>query len=84
MSNANNTRRFLRFDFDHYYPLGGIDDLTGEYETVEEAIAAPFRTRLCSSAAEATDPGTQIVDRETLEVVFRSGSAEGLWKIEGQ
>lgn len=32
-------KRFLVFGFDNYYPSGGIGDLQGEFDTLEEAIA---------------------------------------------
>lgn len=32
-------KRFLVFGFDNYYPSGGIGDLQGEFDTLEEAVA---------------------------------------------
>lgn len=31
-------KRFLLFEFDDYYPQGGMEDFTGEYDTQEEAL----------------------------------------------
>lgn len=33
-------KRFLRFDYSSYYPEGGPNDLTGMYESLDEAKAA--------------------------------------------
>ena len=33
-------KRFLLFGFDTYYPVGGLYDVVGSFETVEEAAAA--------------------------------------------
>jgi len=30
-------KKFMLFKFSHYYPMGGIDDLQGFYETLDEA-----------------------------------------------
>jgi hypothetical protein len=37
--------RFLLFAGDHYYPLGGWDDLIGDFAALEEALAAPREGR---------------------------------------
>lgn len=51
-------KRFLVFAGDNYYPLGGFDDLQGDYETLE---AAQF-------AAEALNrEWAQVADTQTGE-----------------
>jgi len=35
-----NDKRFLVFGCDKYYPLGGISDLIGSFDTIEEAREA--------------------------------------------
>lgn len=35
--------RFLRFEYDDYYPSGGLSDLTGEFSTLEDAKSEPMR-----------------------------------------
>ena len=50
-------KKYLLFTFDRYYPSGGMYDLSGSFDTVEEA-----------RAAVKTDY-YQIVDKHTLEVV---------------
>lgn len=34
------SKRFIRFDYDNYYPAGGADDIVGAYNTFEEATKA--------------------------------------------
>lgn len=31
-------KRFLAFSFDHYYPGGGLGDIAGTFDTLEEAV----------------------------------------------
>lgn len=33
-------KRYIVFDFDHYYPNGGLGDIVGSFDTVEEASEA--------------------------------------------
>jgi len=53
-------KRFLLFCFDTYYPLGGISDLRGDYDTMDEAQEA------WQSTKSSWDWG-EIVDLETGE-----------------
>jgi hypothetical protein len=32
--------RFIAFEFEHYYPGGGLNDSVGEFESLEEALKA--------------------------------------------
>ena len=32
-------KRYLVFGFDEYYPCGGLGDLEGSFDTIEDAIA---------------------------------------------
>lgn len=36
-------KRYLRFEYDGYYPAGPLYDLKGQYDTLEEAQAKPCR-----------------------------------------
>lgn len=54
-------KKFVRFDWDQYYPGGGLGDVTDSFDTLEEAIA--FKTEMYFDF-------TQIVDRDTWEVVW--------------
>ena len=33
-------KKYLLFSFDQYYPIGGIHDYCGDYDSIEEAKAA--------------------------------------------
>lgn len=52
-------KRFLLFAFDHYYPAGGLLDVAGSYDTLEEAIGAQVGV---------TDE-RYVLDRETWKIV---------------
>lgn len=53
-------KRFLVFAGSEYYPCGGWEDFVGDYDTVEEAMAA-----------DTSGPGPyrwcHVVDTETME-----------------
>jgi hypothetical protein len=40
MNNEGNPMNYALFAGDYYYPRGGLNDLVGQYETIEEAEAA--------------------------------------------
>ncbi len=40
-------KRFLLFSYADYYPLGGMEDLFGTYDTAEEAIEAIVTIEIC-------------------------------------
>jgi len=50
-------KRFMLFTWDTYYPRGGLHDLAGTFDSVEEAVA------------QATKECYQVVASPTLEVV---------------
>lgn len=43
--------RFLRFEYEMYYPCGASDDLTGRFSTLESALLVPS----CYDYAEIYD-----------------------------
>lgn len=60
-------KKFVRFDWDQYYPGGGLGDVSGSYDTLEEAIAAN-PSRYMDYA--------YVVDRDTWEIVWDKDDAE--------
>ena len=38
----NGLIRYLRFEYDNFYPLGGMDDCVGAYSTFDEAMCSPL------------------------------------------
>lgn len=55
------TKRYMLFAGSEYYPSGGMDDLKGTFDTVEEATAEGYAKRY---------DWFHVVDRETLDVVL--------------
>jgi hypothetical protein len=60
-------KKFILFAFDKYYPCGGLSDISGSFETLDEAVAF-----------EGADPCradfAYVVDRDTWEGFGRSES----------
>lgn len=54
-------KRFLLFQYDQYYPSGGWSDLSGSFNTVEEA-------RICAKKELRTT--NEVIDLETGYVVW--------------
>lgn len=50
--------KYIVFQYDNYYPRGGMMDITGSYHTIEEAKETFGLDRGC------------VVDRDTWQVVF--------------
>jgi hypothetical protein len=62
-------KRFLAFAYDSYYPCGGVGDIVGAFDTVEEAQAA---TQIGRDWAE-------VLDTQTGEVWANS---RGPWELQ--
>jgi hypothetical protein len=54
-------KKYVLFQYDAYYPSGGLNDITGSFDTVEEAK---------QKAKEDKTDHTIIVDRDTWEIVW--------------
>lgn len=54
-------KKFILFKHMMYYPRGGLRDISGSFETLEEAVAEAKRDSWDS---------TYVVDRDTWAVVF--------------
>jgi len=53
-------KKYILFGYDHYYPAGGLNDIAGSFDTLEEAREA---------AKKDTSDIKEIVDRDTWEVI---------------
>lgn len=53
-------KRYIVFAFAHYYPEGGLDDVRGSFDTVDEALTFAKTIRADT---------TEIIDRETWQEV---------------
>ncbi len=60
-------KRFLLFGGYQYYPSGGMRDLRGDFDTLEEAEKAATRGE--SMIAESGYDWWHVLDTETMEVV---------------
>lgn len=67
-------KKYLLFAYDGYYPAGGLRDLAGSFDTLEEAIAIARDTRALSDHGLGTEY-VQIFDRD-----LPDGSAP-VWKL---
>lgn len=71
-------KQYLLFAGDHYYPSGGVNDLQGSFNSLDEAIAEvkrqrPYSDGSGSDAWENTDHHWwQIVDRATMKIALSS------------
>ena len=54
-------KKFVLFQYSRYYPCGGLSDITGDYDTLEEAIRV---------AEKRYHDFREIVDRDTWEIVL--------------
>lgn len=52
-------KKFIVFVYDKYYPLGGLEDIKGNYDTLDEA----------RKVVEAHWDNAYIVDRDTWEII---------------
>lgn len=62
-------KKFVRFEWGRYYPQGGMIDIAGSFDSIEEAKSAPYDPR----GDNYEDPNIQIVDRDSWEIVWASG-----------
>lgn len=62
-------KKYLLVRWDDYYPSAGLENIRASFHTIEEAEAA-----LNASIAEFYDH-SQIIDRDTLDVLRRHDSA---------
>jgi hypothetical protein len=53
-------RKYVLFAYDEFYPRGGIADIHGDYDTVEEVVVEIAKDQLCCY---------NIVDRDTWEEI---------------
>ena len=56
-------KKYLRFSFDGYYPLGGMGDFRGSFDSLDEAITA------CKESRYDYD---EIYDRDTEKQVWQN------------
>lgn len=61
-------KQFIVFGFDHYYPSGGLDDICGDFDTIEEAKQCADDKKLCSCGGEA-----YVIDRDSWKEVYTRG-----------
>ena len=54
-------KKYIVFQYDDYYPGGGLTDIKGDCDTIEEAKAL--------SGSSFQYDNTEIVDRDTWEIV---------------
>lgn len=59
-------KKFILFAYEAYYPAGGLSDIEGSYDTLEEAIV---------SARATNRDFLEIVDRDTWEIVWENDEA---------
>lgn len=59
-------KRFLVFEYEHYYPAGGMDDLTESYDTLLEAI------NYIDTIFKDSQSGFDVFDRFSGFVIFSS------------
>ncbi len=55
-------KKYIVFAYDDYYPQGGLNDIHGSFETLEEAVEA-------SSKIDSRHGIVEIVDRDTWEII---------------
>lgn len=67
-------KRYLVFYADAYYPLGGIDDFIGDYDTIEEAIKVVQETHRKNIKDDVNWDYAlaNILDIQTSKVVFNT------------
>ena len=53
-------KKYIVFGYDNYYPVGGLNDIAGSFDTLEEA-------KIC--AMKNTSDIKEIVDRDTWEII---------------
>ena len=63
--------KYLLFSFYTHYPSGGIEDLHGSFETIEEAVKEAYRLN-----EEEVKNCYQIVDRDTFEIIKEENGME--------
>lgn len=54
-------KKFVLFQYEGYYPTGGLGDVTGSFDTLEEAKEAVTKKRKDTN---------EVVDRDTWEIVW--------------
>lgn len=55
-------KKFILFQYESYYPSGGLSDIADSFDTIEEAKAA---------VAKKPRDFNEIVDRDTWEMVWQ-------------
>jgi hypothetical protein len=60
---------YLLFAGDNYYPSGGLDDLRGDFDTLEEAKLAALLTAGPDRANRWRDRWWSIVEHATMEEI---------------
>lgn len=63
-------KRYLLFAGDQYYPRGGMYDLRGDFDTLEEAVEVASRGE--PMIAESGYDWWHVVDSEIMDVVART------------
>lgn len=64
-------KKFIAFGFDDYYPSGGLEDIRGSFDTIEEAIVS-LGEPLCDFSPALPD-NAYVVDRDTWKKVHEIG-----------
>lgn len=62
-------KKYILFSGAHYYPGGGMRDLSGSFDSIQEAI--DFANRR-DSAGSLRDEWYEVVDRDTWVIVAKS------------
>lgn len=57
--------KYILFQYDQYYPAGGLEDIHESYDTLDEAI---------KQAKEEPSDFNEVVDRDTWEMVWSNYS----------
>ena len=55
-------KKYILFQFETYYPSGGLGDITDSYDTLAEAQAA---------AEKSPQDYNEVVDRDSWEIVWQ-------------
>ncbi|MBL4886749.1 MAG: hypothetical protein JKY95_19760 [Planctomycetaceae bacterium] len=61
-------KQFIVFGFDYYYPKGGLDDICGDFDTIEEAKQCADNKEVCHCGASV-----YVIDRDSWQEVYSRG-----------
>ena len=61
-------KKYILFQYEYYYPKGGLHDITNSFNTVNEAIEFIFKEE---NSSHVQWDKHEIVDRDTWEIVTK-------------